>query len=165
MAYVAGEVPATDLLRHPAYATVRKHCRSAYGIALSGDDLQRAASGADSPFFGLRDLNRLPQIHDFIAKGCWPMPDIPADRRPEEWAALFSRMTHDEGFAVFAPLALRQARGHMGDRSCPMLADYAVIGSPAEMEECLREFRAAFRRLTNPTREQFLAEAGRLIGL
>jgi hypothetical protein len=43
------------------------------------------------------------------------------------WRELFWRMTQDEGFAVYAPLSLRQRRGHLGNASSPVLYDYVVL--------------------------------------
>jgi len=236
LCFLAGELPVEELLRHPAYAAVCKHCRLAYGARLSPGDVEAAAAGRKSPFFGLRRLrDNLPLIRDFVSRGGsledgWlrdarsslaayaspadldgvtiypivgydagigldgcaclnvnypayleqprefgymlihesshviygrtrPMPDIAAARDSQGWADLFSRMTQDEGFAVYAPLALRRARGHMGDRSSPVLADYVVIADPVEMEACLSGFRETAAALAGPgqhTRHEYM---------
>lgn len=79
-----------------------------------------------------------------------PIMDLADVRTRREWQWVFRRMTQDEGFAVYAPLALRRERGAMGDESHPILRDYQVIASPGRMAWCLERYREAARRLAGP---------------
>jgi hypothetical protein len=90
---------------------------------------------------------------------CGPLPDLGAERSRSEWYGLFSRMTQDEGFAVYAPLALRLARGHTGDRTHPILEDYAVLSSRADTQRVLADFRETAADLaggSNLARDEYL---------
>lgn len=66
-----------------------------------------------------------------------------------KWLSLFRRMTQDEGFAVYAPLALRMRRGATGDESSPILRDYQVLLSPGRMAWHLERFRDVARWLAS----------------
>ncbi|MDP2871350.1 MAG: hypothetical protein Q8P31_02285 [Bacillota bacterium] len=76
-----------------------------------------------------------------------PMSALASVVAPAEWLSLFWRMTQDEGFAVYAPLALRRERGHMGDESHPILRDYQVLSSAGRLAWYLASYREAARRL------------------
>ncbi len=76
-----------------------------------------------------------------------PMPSLAEIRTPGQWFALFSRMTQDEGFAVYTPLRLRMARGAMGGSAHPVLADYTVLDDPAGIAAHIAKFRAVAGRL------------------
>lgn len=61
-----------------------------------------------------------------------PFPaGLPAAGDREAWHGLFCRLTQDEGYAVYASLAVRRRRGHLGDDSHPILFDYVVLEDQA----------------------------------
>lgn len=76
-----------------------------------------------------------------------PFPGIAATQQPDDWHRLFCRMTQDEGFATWAPLAARRAAGHLGDDSNPISCDYAVLRRPAVLAEHLAAWRETERKL------------------
>lgn len=77
-----------------------------------------------------------------------PMPTLASVTSPREWYGLLSRMTQDEGFAVYTPLRLRQARGDMGNSdSHPIIGDYAVLADESALAEHLAKFVAVERKL------------------
>jgi len=75
------------------------------------------------------------------------MPELASVVTPREWLSLFRRMTQEEGFAVYAPLALRRERGHMGDESHPIMRDYQVLLSPGRLAWYLERYREVARQL------------------
>ncbi len=53
--FLAGRVRAADVLAHPAYRTIQAHAEL-FGDGLDEQDIEAAAQGRPSPFYGLRDL-------------------------------------------------------------------------------------------------------------
>jgi len=91
-----------------------------------------------------------------------PLPEIAGMTAGSDWCGLFSRMTQDEGFAVFSPLALRvagKAANQLGNH--PVQRDYAVLADPAALAAASASFLAVAERLSTvqgarPTREECL---------
>jgi len=64
----------------------------------------------------------------------WPMPPIKTVRTPDQWLSLMHLALQNEGYATYAPLAIRQRRGAMGGR------DYQVLQDPALLGGAIRDF-------------------------
>ncbi len=220
LAYLAGRVAASDVLQHPAYATVAEHARR-YSDGLSSRDLDDALQQRQSRFYGLNDLPaRLPAVqalmetidteqaswmdiaqsallrllpksdldiviypiighdmgiglHGAVCMNCNHAPylagpreflffmihecahvlyerchDVPALNdvdSPAEWRSYFNLWTQNEGFAVYAPLDLRQQAGCLADR------DYAVLSDPVELERARLAFLETLTMLESNT--------------
>lgn len=72
---------------------------------------------------------------------------------PAEWRSYFNLFLHNEGFAVYAPLRLRSASGHLAER------DYRVLSDPAQLEQHRVALLAALDRLQSGpalTQEDYL---------
>ncbi|HZU85917.1 MAG TPA: hypothetical protein VFF78_00450 [Anaerolineaceae bacterium] len=53
--YLQGKVGAEEVLAHPAYRAIQAHATQ-FGDGLSAQDIEDAAQGRPSPFFGLKNL-------------------------------------------------------------------------------------------------------------
>ncbi len=69
----------------------------------------------------------------------------------KEWDAYFMLWTQNEGFAVYAPLALRTKRGHLQDR------DYRVLCDSEALQKHFQEFLYDLEKLQDPGLEPELA--------
>lgn len=54
---------------------------------------------------------------------------------PEDWLSYFILFLHNEGYAIYCPLRLREERGHLDDR------DYIVLSDEKKIREHLTLFR------------------------
>ncbi len=84
------------------------------------------------------------------------IPPLAAIRTPADWRAYFHLWLHNEGFATYAPLALRVARGGVHD----MFGDYAVLADATALRAHVAAFRATEAALAGPgprDRESYLA--------
>ncbi|MEW6723457.1 MAG: DUF5700 domain-containing putative Zn-dependent protease [Bacillota bacterium] len=86
------------------------------------------------------------------------VPNVNRLSTSRHWLSFFALMLQNEGYAVYAPLRLRAERGHLGNRSHPILADYVVLSDPAEMEEHLSAFRQLLQLLNSDplNRDEYL---------
>ncbi|MDP3487608.1 MAG: hypothetical protein Q8S19_06720, partial [Bacillota bacterium] len=236
LSYLAGENKAEEVLAHPAYVAVNAHAKLIHGREYNPHDLDQAVAGADSPFFGLRDVReRLPQIqsvleHIHINRTTWEslietqlakfvpdrllrditiyptigydvgiglngtvsmninwpwyfsapqeflslsihetfhvaydrlhsLPSMDSLETIDNWLEFFFMLVQNEGYAVYAPLALRQQDGWGNDETSPISKDYAVLGDELRRTEHIRIFMSLVDSLrTTPpnTREQYL---------
>jgi hypothetical protein len=60
---------------------------------------------------------------------------------PAEWRAYFNLWLQNEGYAVYAPLGLRQARGRLDEQ------DYRLLGDPRQLEQHRRALLVTLDRL------------------
>lgn len=60
---------------------------------------------------------------------------------PADWCSYFKLWVQNEGYAVYAPLRLRQEHGHLADR------DYRVLSDPHELERHRLAFLETLQRL------------------
>jgi hypothetical protein len=82
-----------------------------------------------------------------------PIPPLQAVTTPAAWQSYFNLWLQNEGYAVYAPLRLRQERGCLADR------DYQVLMDPQQVEAHRLALLAALETLqgaTPLTREQYL---------
>lgn len=71
-------------------------------------------------------------------------------------------MTHNEGYAVYAPLYLRQKYGHMGEFSHPILKDYEVLVNKSSIKNLINQYNDFVKKLyenQKMTLEDYLDEA------
>jgi len=83
----------------------------------------------------------------------WPMPPIRAVSTPEQWLTLFHLALQNEGYATYAPLALRQRRRALNGR------DYRVVQDPDLLGAAIKDFlhnEAAIRQHALSSREELL---------
>ena len=66
---------------------------------------------------------------------------LSAVNSPAEWRSYYNLWTQNEGFAVYASLRLRQARGRLAER------DYAVLQDAPELQRHRLAYLGAFARL------------------
>ncbi len=81
------------------------------------------------------------------------IPPLSAVVSPTAWRSYFNLWFQNEGFAVFAPLRLRQERGRLEER------DYRVLYNPAELEKQRLAFWEVLAALDSGrplTREEYL---------
>lgn len=81
------------------------------------------------------------------------LPGLQEIRTPAEWRAYFDLWLQYEGYAVYAPLALRQKRDGLGER------DYQVLVDPEQLEAHRRALLTAWQTLQSDiplSREQYL---------
>lgn len=62
---------------------------------------------------------------------------------PAQWLSFFHLMLQNEGFAVYAPLALRLERGHMDER------DYRVLADPRLLQQHIEAFLRSHRTVAS----------------
>ena len=67
----------------------------------------------------------------------------------EQWRSLFLTMLQNEGFAVYAPLKLRQERGYTMDTGHPLHRDYAQLYEPHAMAESISLFQRSLETITH----------------
>jgi hypothetical protein len=82
-----------------------------------------------------------------------PIPILADIHTPAEWRSYFNLWTQNEGFAVYAPLRLREKLGYLNERDCRILFD----GQALEFHRL--EYLSAFERLLDETpleREAYL---------
>ena len=70
-----------------------------------------------------------------------PIPALHQVITPADWRSYLNLWLQNEGFAVYAPLALRTQMNALSDR------DYRVLSSTSRLQEHLAQFRQAFRRM------------------
>lgn len=82
-----------------------------------------------------------------------PIPTLADINTPAEWRSYFNLWTQNEGFAVYAPLRLREKLGHLNER------DYRVLFDGPALEFQRLEYLSALGRLLDETpleREAYL---------
>lgn len=86
-------------------------------------------------------------------------PDLSQLTTAEDLMNFLYMLVQNEGYAVYAPLALRQRSGWANDESSPVTKDYAVLSDRALVKEHLRIWDELHSSLcTNPpaSREEYL---------
>lgn len=86
------------------------------------------------------------------------IPRIAELAAPEQWLSFFHLMLQNEGFAVYAPLALRQERGHMDER------DYLVLADPERMREHIAALLSSHRLVASDLSLNFAGYCDHLFG-
>ncbi len=84
---------------------------------------------------------------------CHRVPALDEVNGPAEWRSFFNLWVQNEGFAVYAPLKLRQEMGCLDER------DYRVLFDSGAMDSVRRSFMEAERLLNGEaplTREQYI---------
>ena len=56
-------------------------------------------------------------------------------------------MTHNEGYAVYAPLTVREKYGHLGDNSHLILADYIVLSEQERIKNMVKKYDVFIQQL------------------
>jgi hypothetical protein len=82
-----------------------------------------------------------------------PIPALANIQTPSEWRSYFNLWTHNEGFAVYAPLKLREKLGCLEER------DYRVLFNASQLESHRMAFRRALETLENnilSSRDEYL---------
>lgn len=64
----------------------------------------------------------------------WLMPPVKTVRTPDQWMSLMHLALQNEGYATYAPLAIRQRRVAMDGR------DYQVLQDPTLLEAAIKDF-------------------------
>lgn len=59
----------------------------------------------------------------------------------------FNFLTHNEGYAVYAPLTAREKYGHLGDHSHQILADYIVLSDQERIENIVKKYDVFIQQL------------------
>ncbi len=216
LAYLAQKKSVQAVLTHPAYQAVCRHAQL-FGSGITEADLELAAAGRPSPFYGLEGVSHnLAGIYALLStlrqqadtwsgiietalariapnqafnvllypiigydmgigldgKACLNcnftgylndpseflfyaihecvhvlyershlVPALNCIITPQDWRSYFNLWLQNEGFAVYAPLALRTQLNALSER------DYRVLSSPHRLKEHQARFRQAIQRL------------------
>jgi len=77
----------------------------------------------------------------------------------EDWLTLFMNMLQNEGYAVYAPIKMREGKGYPIVAGNPLQNDYALLQQPHKLQPLLIDFWSAHESITYSsvlTREDYL---------
>jgi len=87
-------------------------------------------------------------------------PRLDSLSTPAQWRSMFLSMLQNEGFAVYAPLDLRQTRNYPILEEHPLRKDYALLQDPAAMVKSIALFQKNLKTITHSpllSRDEYLS--------